>query len=39
VFVIFAGVLAVIIKGLAKIGGFSEMWRIVEEGERLEFFE
>jgi hypothetical protein len=39
VIVIFAGVIAVIVKGLEKIGGFSEMWRIAEEGERIEFFE
>jgi hypothetical protein len=37
--VIFAGVFAIIVKGLIKIGGLSEMWDIADKGGRIEFFE
>jgi Na+/proline symporter len=38
VFVIFAGLLSVIIKGLIRLGGFGPMWSLVEQGDRVEFF-
>lgn len=34
----FSAVFAVTIKGTMDIGGFSEVWRISQEGERIQFF-
>jgi hypothetical protein len=34
----FAAVYCVIIKGSIDLGGVSEIWRIAEEGGRVEFF-
>ncbi|XP_078583638.1 sodium-coupled monocarboxylate transporter 1-like isoform X2 [Branchiostoma floridae x Branchiostoma japonicum] len=36
--VMLAGFLAVIIQGSINEGGFAEIWRIAERGERVEFF-
>lgn len=36
--IMFAGVIAVIIKGLYDVGGFSNLWEICSQGERLNFF-
>ncbi|XP_019638104.1 PREDICTED: sodium-coupled monocarboxylate transporter 1-like [Branchiostoma belcheri] len=36
--VMLAGFLAVIIQGSINEGGFSEIWRIAERGQRVEFF-
>jgi sodium-coupled monocarboxylate transporter 8/12 len=34
----FAGLLTVLIQGSIMLGGFSEVWRINKEGQRIEFF-
>lgn len=37
-FILFAGVLAIDIRGLITIGGWGEMWEIAKAGERTSFF-
>ncbi|XP_070536023.1 sodium-dependent multivitamin transporter-like [Ptychodera flava] len=37
-FIMFAGLLAIIIQGSIAMGGFGEIWRINEEGGRVQFF-
>ena len=34
----FAGLIAVLIRGSMDFDGFSNIWKIVDEGERIEFF-
>ncbi|XP_055925433.1 putative sodium-dependent multivitamin transporter [Argiope bruennichi] len=34
----FSAVFAVIAKGTIDVGGFSEVWRLADEGKRIEFF-
>ncbi|GIY73374.1 putative sodium-dependent multivitamin transporter [Caerostris extrusa] len=34
----FSAIFAVIIKGTLDVGGFSEVWRIADEGKRIQFF-
>ena len=36
--VAFIGFIAIIIKGSVDLGGFSEIWRINEQGKRIEFW-
>jgi len=38
IIIMFAGIIAVVIKGSMDVGGFSEVWRIAGEGDRLELF-
>jgi len=38
VIIMFCAMLAVIIKGSLDVGGFAEVWRISDEGGRIEFF-
>jgi len=35
----FAGLIAVLVKGSIDEGGFGNIWRYMEEGERIEFWE
>lgn len=37
IFVMFAGMLAVVIRGLIEMGGFSNVWAAAERGRRIEF--
>ena len=39
VFVMFAGLIAIIIKGIDTIGGTRELYTRVKESQRIEFFE
>ena len=34
----FAGLIAILIKGSIDHGGFSNIWSYLEEGDRVEFF-
>ena len=34
----FAGLVAVLIQGSIDYGGFSNIWKFLEEGNRVEFF-
>ena len=34
----FAGLIAVLIRGSMDFDGFSNIWKFVDEGERIEFF-
>ena len=34
----FAGLIAVLIRGSMDQGGFGNIWRLMEEGQRIEFF-
>ena len=34
----FAGLIAVLIRGSMDFGGFSNIWDIVDKGQRIEFF-
>ena len=34
----FAGLIAALIRGSMDFDGFSNIWKIVDEGERIEFF-
>lgn len=34
----FSAVFAVIAKGTIDVGGLSEVWRLADEGKRIEFF-
>ena len=34
----YTAVLGVVIKGVAEAGSFSEIWRVADEGHRIEFF-
>ena len=36
--VMVAGFLAVIIEGCRRVGGVKEMWRIADEGGRIDFW-
>ena len=36
--VMFAGLIAVLIKGSQELGGFANAWEILEDGERVEWF-
>lgn len=36
--VMFGALIVVVVMGTISIGGFAEVWRINDEGERLEFF-
>ncbi|XP_063958267.1 sodium-coupled monocarboxylate transporter 1-like [Lytechinus pictus] len=38
-FVMVAGVMAIIIAGTAKVGGFDEVWKRAEDGGRIVFFD
>ena len=37
--IMFAGFLAVIIEGCRRLGGMKAMWKICEEGGRIDFWE
>ena len=39
VFVMFAGLLTIIIKGSIQVGGIDVVWARAVEGERIDFFE
>jgi hypothetical protein len=39
VFVMFAGMFAVIIKGSMRVGGFDVVWKRAYDSGRIEFFE
>ncbi len=34
----FAGLIAVLIRGSQDQGGFDKIWKLMEDGERIEFF-
>ena len=34
----FAGLIAVLVRGSIDQGGFHNIWKMMEDGERLEFF-
>ena len=34
----FAGLIAILVRGSMDFDGFSNIWKIVDEGERIEFF-
>ena len=38
-FIVYAGMLTVLIKGCSVLGGFSNAWNIAEEGGRIVIFE
>jgi len=38
IFLMFAGLIGVIIKGSIDHGGFYEIWNMMHEGDRIEFF-
>ena len=35
--IMFAGLIAVLIKGSQELGGFGNVWKYLDEGERVEF--
>lgn len=38
IFLMFAGLIGVIIKGSVDHGGFQEIWNLMYDGDRIEFF-
>ena len=36
--IMFAGLIAILVKGFTDHGGISNVWKYLEEGQRLEFF-
>lgn len=37
--IMFAGLFAVLIKGSVDQGGFAQIWKYLEDGDRVEFLE
>jgi len=38
IFIMYGGILAIVIQGLNQTGGFENVWRLAEESNRIEFF-
>lgn len=38
IFIMFGGILAILIRGLEETGGFAKVWETAEQGGRIEFF-
>lgn len=38
-FVVVGGLIGIIVMGCGRLGGMSEVWRISQEGQRIQFFE
>lgn len=38
-FIVVGGLIGIIIMGCNKVGGMAEIWRISQEGQRIQFFE
>ena len=37
IFIMFAGLIAILIKGSAELGGFDNVWKYMKDGERVQF--
>lgn len=38
-FVVVGGLIGIIVMGCGRLGGMAEVWRISQEGQRIQFFE